>query len=224
MANIIVYYLDCYQDYFGRQFLHRERDLYDDQYVYTQCPVFNHKTNRTFVGFSPIDISLKVDKNEGRVLCDNDEYKNLIECDEKHLFSPNPVIQLSIPQFLFWTDTPNVWFEYKDHPMTSLNNNFIGVGGWFNLSNWPRNTTTAFTVIDEEKPVIIKKGDPLFRVSFYPQNLDSGIILKKINETKKIQKIMDKYSSRNSSKSNWKSKLFSKTNIKTCPFKFLYDK
>ena len=221
MANVKIYYLDLHQDYYGEQILYRERDLYDENYVYTQCPVFNHKSNRTFVGFSPIDYTIKVDRQNKRVIVDNPER---VHCDDKHLFSPNPVIQLSFPKFLFWTEESNIWFEYKDHPMTSLNNNFIGIGGWFNLSNWPRSMSNAFTVVDEEKSVIIKKGDPLFRVCFYPPDLNSGVILKKISDPNKVNKILEQYHSKDKTKSNWKTKIFSKTGIKTCPFKFLYDR
>jgi len=221
MANVKIYYLDFHQDYYGEQFLYRERDLYDDRYVFTKCPVFNHKSNRTFVGFSPIDFTIRVDRNHELVLSDNE---NLLHYDMDHLLSPNPVFQLKFPKFLFWTNEPNVWWEYRSHPMTSLNNNYVGVEGWFNLSNWPRSMSNAFTIVDPTKPVIIKKGDPIFRVSFYPQDLNSGIILKKVSNKEKINQILNQYHSIDKTKTNWIGKLFSKTNIKTCPFKFLYNK
>lgn len=221
MANVKIYYVDCNQGFFGNESLYRERDLYDDRYVYTQCPVFNHKSNRTFIGVSPIDFTIRIDRNHELILSDNEEY---LDYDMDHLLSPNPVFQLIFPKFLFWTEEKDVWFEFNDHPMTALNNNLIAVNGWFNISNWPRSTSMALTVVDETKPVIIQKGDPLFRVSFHPPNLDAGIILKKIDDPKKVNEILEKYNSGDKSKSNWKTKLFSKTGIKTCPFKFLYDR
>ena len=42
-------------------------------------------------------------------------------------------------------------------------------------------------LVDEKRCVIIKKGDPLFRVSFYPPNLDDSIILKKETNTEVVQ-------------------------------------
>jgi len=222
MANIKIYYLDFTLGEFGdNNYLHRERDLYNDDYVFTQCPVFNHKSNRTFVGFSPIDFSIEVDRFKNSIICDNINY---VHCDDEHINSPNPVLQLRFPKFLFWTDEPNVWFEYRDHPMTSLNNNMVGVEGWFNISTWPRSHSTAVTIVDEKKPVIIKKGDPLFRVCFYSPNLDSGIILKKITNPDQVSKISEKYHSIDKNASNWKTKIFSKKQEKTCPFKFLYDR
>jgi len=219
MANKKIYYLDYNDGHFGDQLLYREGDLYHKSFVYSKCPVFNHKANRTFVAFSPIDFTIKVDKKNQLILSDNNNY---IICDQEHLMSPLPVIQLNFPRFLFWTKESNIWFEYKTHPMTSLNNNFIGVEGWFNLSNWYRNSSNAFTIVDEKKPVVIKKGDPMFRVSFIPPNFDDGIILKKIDDKNKVSEILEKYNSRDNKKSNWKSKLFSKTKIQTCPFKFLH--
>ena len=90
-----------------------------------------------------------------------------IDIDDQHINSPMPVFQLYIPKFLFWTHDDDVWIEQNDHPMTSLNNNIVGVPAWFYLSNWSRTLSVAFTLVNERKPVIIRKGDPLFRISFY---------------------------------------------------------
>jgi len=224
MANVIIYYVDCNQKLFSDEFLYRERDLLDDRYVYTQCPVFNHKSNRTFIAVSPIDFTIQINRNRDLIVLGNENYniREFLHVDD--LMSPHPVMQISFPKFLFWTEEKNVWFEYNDHPITSLNNNFIGIGGWFNISNWPRSTSNAFTVVNPTKPIVIKKGDPMFRVSFYPPNLDAGIILKKIEDPQKVNQILEQYNSIDRSKTNWKTKLFSKTQIKTCPFKFLYDR
>lgn len=219
MAVTKIYYAHFDRGSFGDQVLYRERDLYSDEFAYAKCPVFNHKSNRTFVGVSPTDFTLRVDKSE--VYSDDD---SLVIFPRDHAESPLPVIQLKFPRFLFWTDEPNIWWEYKDHPMTSLNNNFIGIGGWFNLSEWPRMMSNSFTVVDPEKPVIIKKGDPLFRVCFYPPDLNSGIILEKVTDPKKIKEAEDYHSDR-FELSNWKNTIFRKSKRpKTCPFKFLYNR
>ena len=39
----------------------REYDSVDKTEKYNQCPVFKHKKNRTFVGYSPIDFKLGYD-------------------------------------------------------------------------------------------------------------------------------------------------------------------
>ena len=200
----------------------------DEQYIYSQCPVVHHKNNRIFVAHSPIDFEAKVDRtSEGiTVRCDNQE---LLEYNDDYFSAPNPVLQLKSPMFLFWTEADNVWFEFDAHPMTSLTNNFIAVGGWFNLSNWSRTSSLAMTIVDETKPVVIKKGDPVCKIRFYPtDNLDDGVILREEKNSKVIDKITTKYAKKQQqgwSDKNWKGKLFSETTKESkCPVSFLFGK
>ena len=195
-----------------------QSDLIDSGYVQNKCPVYNHKQSRTFVATSPIDFTLSIDRSNNKISCSRPE---LLEYDNDHIQSPKPVIQLVFPKFLFYTEDDNIWFEFNDHPMTALNNNFIAISGWFNLSNWSRTSSTAITLVDEKRCVIIKKGDPLFRVSFYPPNLDDSIILKKETNTEVIHQWVDAHSKK--SEEDWRPRLFSKTKTESkCPFSFLF--
>ena len=195
-----------------------QSDLIDLGYVQNKCPVYNHKQSRTFVATSPIDFSLSIDRSNNKISCSRPE---LLEYDDDHINSPKPVFQLVFPKFLFYTEDDNIWFEFNDHPMTALNNNFIAISGWFNLSNWSRASSTAITLVDEKRCVIIKKGDPLFRVSFYPPNLDDSIILKKETNTEVVRQWVDAHSKK--SEEDWRPRLFSKTKTESkCPFSFLF--
>ena len=195
-----------------------QSDLIDLGYVQNKCPVYNHKQSRTFVATSPIDFTLSIDRSNNKISCSRPE---LLEYDDEHIKSPKPVVQLVFPKFLFYTEDDNIWFEFNDHPMTALNNNFIAISGWFNLSNWSRTSSTAITLVDEKRCVIIKKGDPLFRVSFYPPNLDDSIILKKETNTEVIHQWVDAHSKK--SEEDWRPRLFSKTKTESkCPFSFLF--
>ena len=195
-----------------------QSDLIDLGYVQNKCPVYNHKQSRTFVATSPIDFSLSIDRSNNKISCSRPE---LLEYDDDHINSPKPVFQLVFPKFLFYTEDDNIWFEFNDHPMTALNNNFIAISGWFNLSNWSRTSSTAITLVDEKRCVIIKKGDPLFRVSFYPPNLDDSIILKKETNTEVVRQWVDAHSKK--SEEDWRPRLFSKTKTESkCPFSFLF--
>ena len=195
-----------------------QSDLIDLKYAQTKCPVHNHKQSRTFVATSPIDFTLSIDRSNNKISCSRPE---LLEYDDEHIQSPKPVIQLVFPKFLFYTEDDNIWFEFNDHPMTALNNNFIAISGWFNLSNWSRTSSTAITLVDEKRCVIIKKGDPLFRVSFYPPNLDDSIILKKETNSEIVHQWVDAHSKK--SEEDWRPRLFSKTKTESkCPFSFLF--
>ena len=195
-----------------------QSDLIDSGYVQNKCPVYNHKQSRTFVATSPIDFTLSIDRSNNKISCSRPE---LLEYDDDHINSPKPVFQLVFPKFLFYTEDDNVWFEFNDHPMTALNNNFIAISGWFNLSNWSRASSTAITLVDEKRCVIIEKGDPLFRVSFYPPNLDDSIILKKETNTEVVNQWVEAHSKK--SEEDWRPRLFSKTKTESkCPFSFLF--
>ena len=195
-----------------------QSDLIDLEYAQTKCPVHNHKQSRTFVATSPIDFSLSVDRSNNKISCSRPE---LLEYDDEHINSPKPVFQLVFPKFLFYTEDDNVWFEFNDHPMTALKNNFIAISGWFNLSNWSRASSTAITLVDEKRCVIIEKGDPLFRVSFYPPNLDDSIVLKKETNTEVVNQWVEAHSKK--SEEDWRPRLFSKTKTESkCPFSFLF--
>ena len=195
-----------------------QSDLIDSGYVQNKCPVYNHKQSRTFVATSPIDFTLSIDRSNNKISCSRPE---LLEYDDEHINSPKPVMQLVFPKFLFYTKEDNIWFEFNDHPMTALKNNFIAIGGWFNLSNWSRASSTAITLVNEKKSVIIEKGDPLFRVSFYPPNLDDSIILKKETNIEVVDQWVEAHEKK--TEEDWRPRLFSKTKTESkCPFSFLF--
>lgn len=97
------------------------------------------------------------------------------------ILQKNPVVQFHFLNYYFWTDFSenDIWFEYLDHPLTSLNNNFTTIGGWFNISNYSRSSSLAAKIVDVKKPLVIKKGDPLFRVRFFSDNLNDKFKLVK---------------------------------------------
>ncbi len=201
-------------------------DKLDDLYVHSKCPCVGHKLDRVFVVHSPIDFEIYVDRKPGenRITCTD---ADLMEFDDDYFLSPNPVLQLMIAQFLFWTEEDDIWFEFNDHPMTSLNNNFVAIGGWFNLSNWSRTSSLAFTVVDETKPVIIKKGDPVSRIRFYPPDLRDGIILQEEKDSRISEEIKERYIKKKKKEKpdDWRSKLFSRTTkTSKCPVSFLFDR
>ena len=217
-----IHYADVYK--LGSKLV-RTSDIIDKGYIYQQCPAFTHKNERTFVGYSPIELVFSIERtSNGPLLSIKDNSMiQFIDIDDRHINSPMPVFQLYIPKFLFWTHDDDVWIEQNDHPMTSLNNNIVGVPAWFNLSNWSRTLSVAFTLVNERKPVIIRKGDPLFRISFYSNNLDDDIVLKKEEYSEEYKESVetDLYARRDVK--GYKHKLFDQTNkVGKCPFSFLF--
>ena len=195
-----------------------ENNLETGDQDYHKCPVWKHKTNRTFVGISPLTTELTIDLKHNRILTDTNIFSPLFR-ENYDLHSEYAVIQLTFPLYYFWVnnDTTNLWFEMLDYPLTSLNNNFIVIGGWWNLAGYPRSISMAIKVVDKNKKITIRKGDPLYRVRFYPENLNNGIKLIKSDVLPK--EIKDQFLLNKSGDSkSMNRKLFAKRES-NCPFK-----
>ncbi len=159
--------------------------------VYYDCPAWKHKASRTFLIRSPVDIDFVVDTETNNISSPNLNQRQF-DIFLGPTFNVNwctpekTTVQLTVPRFLFWTNEKNVWIEEKPHCKSAIKNNIIGVGAWFNLSSWTRPLSCAFDIVDTNKPVSIKRGDPLLEVSFYSKNLDAGVLLKKSSPPEKV--------------------------------------
>lgn len=229
MSNTVIFYSEFYK---GKTKVYdydypiiRESDLVNKSYEYTQCPVWKHKANRTFIVRSPINFSLTIDSQNKKIDYDDDGIELLDEYFKYTPFgmcSPRKNLQLLFPSYVFWSNTKNVWFEFDSYSLTAVNNNFTSISGWFNIDKWPRETSLSIDIVDETKPVIIKKGDPLYKVNFYTKDLNSGIILKKENMPEKVYNLLieNRLNKNKKTLPNLNRLLFGK--VKECPFKFLH--
>lgn len=203
-------------------------DSVDKNVIYTQCPVWNHRNRRNYIVRAPIDFSFRYHRNappEQRleIIKLNRDVGDYILIQENFDYN-EPVFQYRFPTILFWTNNRNVWVESKPHPYTSANNNFISIGGWWNLTKWNRPVNLAIQMVDENKPVVIRRGDPLFEVSFYNQhNLNDEIKL--VRELEIPDKIWNEQHRNSNVKKYLKMMnprhLFTDQPKSKCPFAFL---
>lgn len=168
----------------------RTGELFDtgDRYSYQDCPVWQHKANRTFVYTSSFEFCLSINQEDGCMdyssgLKDSCKYFKIEDSSEYDDFwGFNPVIQYSYPEYCFWTESEDIWVEFLDHPLTSFNNNLVTLSGWWNLSNYPRSMIIAFQIVDSSTDVSVQLGDPLYRIKFFSKNFDDSFSL--IEKTK----------------------------------------
>ena len=150
----------------------------DKDNIYTDCPVWNHKAQRTFLVRSPIDFTMQYDRETDRV-----EWNHNLNNDNFFFFdngwnTKSPVVQTTFPSVIMWTKQRNIWVEARPHAHTSGKNNIVAIGGWWNLSQWVRTINFAFQFADETQPVTIKRGDPLYEICLYNQhNLNDKVKL-----------------------------------------------
>ena len=134
---------------------------------YLDCPAFTHKTSREWIVYAPKDITLEIDNDNSQIICKQlnaQELNRTVQVQNKR--APITTLQVCMPMLICWTKNKNIWVEVKDYPLTSLNNNFTVVQGWFNLSSWTRPISFGLNIVDNTKPVIIKRGDPLYKINF----------------------------------------------------------
>ena len=195
--------------------------------IYQKCPAWKHKSTRTFLIKSPVDIDLYVDFENQRLYSENlNQYQFDQYCQPTFLdgwcTTEKTTIQLSIPRFIFWTKQKNIWIETRPHFNTVLKNNLTAISGWFNLSSWTRPIGVDFEVVDIVKPIIIKRGDPLIEISFFSKNLDDGVLLKKSFPSQKLIEQIDKQDNVKKYIKDYSNSFMFKNKKSKCPFEFLW--
>lgn len=137
---------------------------------YYKCPAWSHLTKREFTVYAPRDLTLEFDYVNQSINSPNlvglfDRF--VLPIKDWHI---HPTMQLFIPKIMMWTKAKNIWVEQKDTGLTALHNNFNLISGRWNLSQWERPLSFAVDIVDRDKPLIIKRGDPIYRVAFYQEN------------------------------------------------------
>lgn len=200
----------------------------DTSSPYNTCPVWKHRTNRVFTVRSPFDFHLKITKDN--VFSDThtqDQLRQLIMLAPGYVTENRIIVQMMLPRILFWTKSKNIWIEASNHPSSSSDNNYTLMEGWFNLSNWTRPLAFGFQFHDLNKDVSFKRGDPLFNVRFFSNNLDDGY---KLIRQEPPQNILSQSRRRSSIKdyfspipSDILNNLFKNKQKSKCPFNFLWS-
>ena len=149
-------------------------DTIDTNYIYTDCPVWSHKAKRTYVMRSPMDFEFSIGEYDVNPI--NCPTRDFIHLDDGWN-NLNPVIQTSMPVLFAWTKHKNIWVDIEPSPYTALKNNFITIGGQWNLSRWNRPISFGMQVVDKRKSVRVKRGDPIYYVTFRSSDLNEKFSL-----------------------------------------------
>lgn len=202
---------------------------------YYECPAWSHKAKRTFIVRSPIDMqfAFTIDRSGQPNISSKTLNQNLFDIltaptfDDPSWYLKNPdrfTIQISLPKLYLWTKEKNIWIEQRSHTHNLVNNNFDLIGGWFNLSSWIRPISFAFHVADVNKPVNIKRGDPIYEFCLYSKNLNDTYQFISSIPNQEIKNIIN----RNVSLKRLNRRLSSKFMFgqeekeSKCPFSFLW--
>jgi hypothetical protein len=145
------------------------------------CPAITGYFKNTFVIKSPVDIHLIFDSDKNWISiknCDQKFYDSFIEnrCDVR-TDSSTPMI-MSLKLYYYFYSENSCLVESLDPTMhcQPCIENIRVIPGTFDISKWFRFLQPSFEIIDPSKPLIIKRGDPLFYVRLIPKD-DSKVNL-----------------------------------------------
>ena len=208
---------------------------------YIECPAFTDYYKNCFLVRAPYDIEIEVKKTAENVKYFNIKDKDQDFCN-KYIFDRNnenslfSMISLEY-SYLFYSEK-SVMIEMIPaglhlHESEHLKNTML-IQGTFDISKWYRGIGYAFEIIDDNIPVKIKRGDPVFYVRFLT---DEKINIVYEHENKYVDNLssacvnIKKFTKNNTMKTNYeiashmirslRNKIFKKSK---CPFGFLHKK
>lgn len=148
---------------------------------YLTCPAVTGYFKNTFVIKSPVDLDLSFDPNTNWISLKNHNqnfYDSFIKnrCDIR-LDKEAPMIMSFFMYYIFYADKPCLIEQLSPsmHLQTCVQNIRV-IPGTFDISQWFRPLEATFEIVDPTKPLIIKRGDPLFYARFITKD-DSKVTL-----------------------------------------------
>ncbi|WP_407492437.1 hypothetical protein [Pseudooceanicola sp. MF1-13] len=169
-----------------------------------RCPAVLNLESRYFEVPCPFDMNIGFARdNEGRPTLRNlaggsssirgsTLGKKIVITNEKEWrFPDRPMIQLKLP-YLFIADEPvyltqlDAYLHYRRDPLPGTI-----FGGRFPINVWPRPLMWAFEWHDTEKPIVLRRGDPLFYCQFEFDNPERTVQLVEAEMTPELKTYLD---------------------------------
>ena len=159
---------------------------------FLQCPAVINFFKDTYIVRSPADITFKVNSNTVVV---SKSQKGVIESILETSNTANSDVyasfQLTLPILFFSKES----VEIQQLPAFMHTNRFTSntkiIPGKFDISKWVRPIVVGFEVVDIEKDVVIKRGDPIYYVKLTSQN-NKRIKLEQVEMDFKLAQLVSK--------------------------------
>ena len=204
----------------------------DKNYIFQKCPAWKHWASSSFIVYSQADIILFFDKNQrtiGSQYMSSQELNYWVQInmdDDEWLNGVCPVIQIGQMMCLD-TNQKNVWVEQMPYFNKYADANYEIVPASFPFSTWKRPLSVAIKILDITKPIVIRRGDPLYIMRFYTDGFANFSVNRK--------KLDDNYFTELKSNMKWVKEnpwkswqkitnLFKKETESKCPFSFMFKK
>jgi len=195
MADITIGWCPMYVDLGLLQLIEQPKSLYDKylkntKYNHLKCPATMDIYKNTFVVASPFDCFFETDLENKQIHLFS-KSKN-IPHDFFHLREgeygqdDDPLMSLAF-QLLFMSEENDIEMIVTSPYFESQQSNLRVIPGRMNISKWWRPTDLAFQLENKKEKIKIKRGDPLFYVTFIPKTSGDFIKLKEVELTQELQ-------------------------------------
>jgi hypothetical protein len=203
--------------------------------LYLKCPAFTDLYKNTYVIKCPIDLVLSYGKDENgfpKLICESHDQQF---CDkfiiQRQVTENNKFNMISLSfGYLMFSDSSleaEVCYPSMSHHKSDTLKNISVISGKYDIGKWVRPLEFSFEVHDISKPIIFKRGDPLYYVRFHT---DKKIKLVRSEVTTDLMDIVEScalvklYKKRNTLQENYSmaEHLIRKfrSKFKKCPFGF----
>jgi hypothetical protein len=141
----------------------------EKQADYLVCPAYNAYFKNTFIIRSPIDIVVRYEKNQdgtSTIKTDRHDQEFFEDMFNVRQGQNSSYPMLSLNSFYLFLSNESMILESIPaffHSTTLLQNTRV-IPGTFDIGKWWRPVDFSFEVLDETKPLVFKRGDPLFYV------------------------------------------------------------
>jgi len=162
------------------------------------CPAVNQLERRVFEINCPFNIHLEIEKNNNKfdlfivddgTRLDEDLIRNFVTLMSPDIWrNPDiPVLQIAMPYFFICDE--NCYMTQLPPYMEMTHRKWPGLmtSGRFPITNWPRVLNWAFEWTDTSNSLRLKRGDPMFYVTFETEFPDRPIKLVRAKRTKDLE-------------------------------------
>jgi len=157
----------------------------------SKCPAVHNSSNRLFTIKSPFTIKLKAIHIPDKKLLDirplypdteveESRIPTLIAIEPRKLWLnlDTPILQIKMP-YVFCSDSP-VWINQLEAPSRRVMKSWSLIQGRFDIYSWQRPLNFAAQWFNINEDFYIKRGEPLFQISFDSNESCNDFKLRKI--------------------------------------------
>ena len=174
-------------------------DIYKDtKSEFKRCPANKQFLKNFWMIRSPFDVELNINRKDDTCrINQNQRFFDAFIFVRWGQYTETDLMSVSFSfQYMFVADEP-VWIELYPAFLHGEPNNTRLISGTFDIYNWQRPVDFSFEVLDDQKPIMVKRGQPLFYVRFLSNKLNDDFKLQEIEWTDELLKLYKRCSPQN---------------------------